>query len=568
MPSSKLSNGAIAGISIAASVAFLALIALVVFCGRRRRRANRRKQSLIVNPRLSSLRRFSFIARSIRSPSNRSIHSPPGEKDPHFSPKALEGSEGGVLDIRAHKDGEDEIDDLEAAGGIHEIRHPSQNSDGSFSIDLPELPSRGYSHLRTSSGQQSIPISPVPASAPVPVTTSRFSVRPSKPMGPRSMNPTSPTIMHQRETSRGILLAEMYRAAMGDDHADANAEPSSSVVQASAVGLRQSQQPEEFSPLRVNFEDEPYETALQRREGRYASAGVISLPQSLRLALSFESSNPSSPLIPLHVAVTHSTPVTPITPITPVTPVAQQHGFRHDHHLSFLDLDSSGSASLKSGGKSTTQSRSNSTRSSSKSRYDPSTTTDYGSLLPDRRISLGLSMAMAGPSSSRPSLSPNISLQPVSLPAQSSPHEPASVIPEDASQQIDPDNNGQPMDFLPSPTESIPHTVSDIHFRHSSYSTSSFPTDSRRTSVNRFSGIQRHPPLPGTSAAPPPEPKPFIVQKLLGMAPSGAGPATPYSSPTTPGQGSSWPPSTPGRGSVSRSHPFSLAPPSFQMRPK
>ncbi|KAK7692350.1 hypothetical protein QCA50_003975 [Cerrena zonata] len=565
MPSSKLSSGLIAGIAVAASVGFLALIAFIVFCARRRRRATRRKQSLVVNPRLSSLRRFSFLAHSIRSPSNRSVHSPPGEKEPHFSPKAPEGSQGGVLDIRAQKDVEDEIDDVEAARGIHEVRHASQNSDGSFSIDLPQLPTRGYTHVRTSSGQQSIPISSVPA----PVSTSRFSVRPSKPMGPRSMNPSSPTMMHQRETSRGILLAEMYRAAMGDDHANANAEPSTSAAQTSGTMKRESRQTDEFSPLRVNFDDEPYETTLQRREGRYASAGVISLPQSLKLALSLEpSSIQSSPPIPPNVTVTRSTPVTPITPITPITPVTQQYEFRHDHHLSFLDLDSSGSASLKSGARSTGQSRSNSTRSSSKSRYDPSTTTDYGSLLPDRRISLGLSMAMAGPSSSRPSLSPNISLQPISLPAQSSPHEPASMIPEDASQPIDPDSNGHAMDFLPSPTESIPHTVSDIHFRHSSYSTVSLPTESRRASVNRYSGVQRHPPLPGTPTAPPQEPKPFIVQKLLGMAPSGPGPTTPYSSPTTPGQSSAWPPSASLRGNVPRSHPYSLAPPSFQMRPK
>ena len=561
MPTSKLSNGAIAGIAVAASAAFLAIIAFVVFCARRRRRANRRKQSLIVNPRLNTFHRFSFIARSIRSrSSNRSVHSPPGEKEPHFGSKAPEDSEGGVLDIRAHKEGDDEVEDIEAARGIHEIRHASQNSDGSYSIDLPELPARGHTHVRIPSGQQPIPTSTMSP----PAKTARFSVRPSKPMGPRSMNPTSPT-MHQRETSRGILLAEMYRAAMGDDYDDPNTGLNTAGIQTGGLGNRDSRQADEASPLRVNFEDETYEAALQRHEGRYASAGVISLPQSLKLALSLEpSSLQSSPPIRPNVTVTHSTPVTPITPITPITPVTQQDEPRHDHHLSFLDLESSGSASLKSGARSTIQSRSNSTRSSSKSRYDPSMTTDYGSLLPDRRISLGLSMAMAGPSSSRPSLSPNISLQPVSLPAQSSPHEPASVIPEDAAQPIDPDSNGHMMDFLPSPTESIPHTVSDIHFRHSSYS--SIGPDSRRASANRFSGLQRHPPLPGTPASPPPEPKPFIVQRLLGMA-SGGGPATPYSSPTTPAQSSAWPPSS-GRGSVQRSHPYSLAPPSFHTRPK
>ena len=77
-----------------------------------------------------------------------------------------------------------------------------------------------------------------------------------------------------------------------------------------------------------------------------------------------------------------------------------------------------------------------------------------------------------------------------------------------------------------SPTDSVPFTVSDIHFRHSfsDYAT----IDSRRTSAN--SGLPPHPPLPHRSGSTPAllpysVPPPYIVQRVLGMAP--LSPSTP-----------------------------------------
>ena len=87
-------------------------------------------------------------------------------------------------------------------------------------------------------------------------------------------------------------------------------------------------------------------------------------------------------------------------------------------------------------------------------------------------------------------------------------------------------NNSLDSDSVPSPTGSLPMTVSDIYFR--TVDSSSEPA-SRRTSLG--SPLSPHPPLPGTvtmSGAPTPVPNPLtlppkIVQKLLGMnQPSGS----------------------------------------------
>jgi hypothetical protein len=63
-----------------------------------------------------------------------------------------------------------------------------------------------------------------------------------------------------------------------------------------------------------------------------------------------------------------------------------------------------------------------------------------------------------------------------------------------------------------SPTESVPFSVSDVHFRHS-YSDYT-DADSRRTSA--ASGLPPHPPLPSSQPNTPP---PYIVQRVLGMTP-------------------------------------------------
>jgi hypothetical protein len=73
-----------------------------------------------------------------------------------------------------------------------------------------------------------------------------------------------------------------------------------------------------------------------------------------------------------------------------------------------------------------------------------------------------------------------------------------------------------------SPTESVPVTVSDIHFRHSSDDERGEP-ESRRTSAAVSEHPPPHPPLPQRSYA-----SPFIMHKLFG---------TPAAPPTTPGGG-------------------------------
>lgn len=79
-----------------------------------------------------------------------------------------------------------------------------------------------------------------------------------------------------------------------------------------------------------------------------------------------------------------------------------------------------------------------------------------------------------------------------------------------------------------SPTDSVPMSVSDIHFRQMDGSDSG----SRRTSTGSRL-LPSHPPLPLTPLPPTPTPEmpstPFIVQKLLGIQPSG--PSTPGPSP-------------------------------------
>ena len=79
-----------------------------------------------------------------------------------------------------------------------------------------------------------------------------------------------------------------------------------------------------------------------------------------------------------------------------------------------------------------------------------------------------------------------------------------------------------------SPTESVPVTVSDIHFRHSSDEEPTEP-ESRRTSTGVSEHPPAHPPLPQRSYT-----SPFIMQKLFGFgsqAPPPQGGQTPMQSP-------------------------------------
>ncbi|KAL4251440.1 hypothetical protein ABKN59_005708 [Abortiporus biennis] len=502
--SSSLPGGAIAGIVVAAVVVVLSLVILVIYLWRRRRQSTQRKRNLLINPGLGRLRRLSFIARSIHS-----RQGDPEKSDPTRDDVQEVGRSTGdaVLDISPVKEESDDDDehgqDIRVISRVGSGRHASQNSDGSYSIDLPDLSHQGtYSPLR---------ISVMPRSSPVsrPTSASQGATRSPRPRGPRNMN--SPLSPHTRDSSRGILLSHM--------------EPVISPEGDIASESRIYGGPSQASPLRVNFEDEAFGTSLQRREA----------PQ--------RAEDGGDELV--------------LTP--PGPPEGKSRGSGRESHYSFLDMESSASASLKSGAQSTRQSRSSSNRTSSHNTSSDQPVPDVPTLpLPDLRKSLHLSMAIGAPSSSRPSASPHISLKPVSLPSPATPQEPLPTLPMDIvshetthsdspnhpqfnrSSSPEPDAMKSELpEMLPSPTDSIPLTVSDIHFRHSSYSTVSQSESRRASAVQPFSaqGVLRspHPPLPNSphsasqSQPPVPETRPFIVQKLLGMptGPSGRASALP-----------------------------------------
>ncbi len=84
-----------------------------------------------------------------------------------------------------------------------------------------------------------------------------------------------------------------------------------------------------------------------------------------------------------------------------------------------------------------------------------------------------------------------------------------------------------------SPTESVPVTVSDIHFRHSSDDDPGEP-ESRRTSTAVSEHPPPHPPLPQRSYA-----SPFIMHKLFGTTAAPTAPGDDQSALQTPGAGPS-----------------------------
>ena len=503
--SSRLPRGTIAAIVVGVSVVVIASVVFLVFYCRRRRRESRRKQSFLVNPRLYR-RRFSSLLTRAHSPSDNEKARQTDRVDP--------SQDFDVLDISAAKDddSDEEDEDLQGAEDDQDgqARHGSQNSDGSYAIDLPELPRPGsghvrlrsdggspspthrYSDVRSSVDQVGQSSSPQPPNSPL---------RSPKPKGPREMRAVISS--QGRDPSRGILLKEMYSPVADvptDVHTNDTLWPGTLLPQPNV------------SPLRVNFEDELSHDTERRREARRRSEiSGVSLPYSLKQALMS------------HIRPSRSRDVSPAKP-SPSDP----------RRYSFLDLESS-NASTNS--PSNRQSRSASTRSSSKTRSnqessDRSAPSESIPPVPqDSRVSMGLSMTLAGgPTSSRPSQSPNVSLQAVSLSPITIPDQslPTGVHPM--------------MSELPSPTESIPMTVSDIHFRHSVHSSSSHISESRRTS-HRISNPQRvHPPLP---TPPVPVERPYIVQRILGIQ-TGSGPSTPFGSPTAPAFTSRW---SRGRGS-------------------
>ncbi|TCD68266.1 hypothetical protein EIP91_011232 [Steccherinum ochraceum] len=531
--SSRLPRGTVAAIAVCASVAITALLVALAVYLHRRRSTNQRKQNFIQNPRMNRFRRFSWMSRT-----NRSLHGD-AEKDGHeYVQEVPRHSDVGVLDItqKSAEDMEDEEittegRDINAGNVRREGRVASQNSDGSFSIELPKQPERVRSSLSAEAP------SPTPP-PPLRDSGSPIVLRTSRPRGPRDMRGSWGE--HARQSSRGILLSDIGT----NDAEEAGPLPRLGLVQQ--------------SPFRVNFQDVPQEVSPTRTsEEQHVSTGM-SIPHSLKVAL-FGHDPESEPSV--NSAVTPNTFGMAANPDTPRVLPEAHAAAAADPHLSFLDMESSGGTSIKSSAHSKRQSNTDSTTGSSRPDYG---SVDYALLPPLNRKSLALSMNIGGgPTSSRPSLSPSISLQPIPLPPLPS-HRPEITIPEDAftSSSNARSHIASPSEG-PSPTDSLPATVSDIHFRHSSYSTVSQRSESRRVSaINRSSGSHRlpHPPLP-TSAS---ENRPFIVQKLLGMhgGPPSAS-TTPFASPITPGFSAPGP-STPLRALPSPASPaFTPTSPAF-----
>jgi hypothetical protein len=531
MSSHTLHPGTIAGLAVGVSLGVMAFTAIVVLYVGHRRRARQRKQNFIVNPRVSD-RRLSFLHRARGAPQ------PDLEKDHH---KVDPSGDAPILNITGRKDDDDEEEEdvtersmLQAPerDALRQARHGSQNSDGSYSIDLPELP--GQSHVRTRSDES--PTSPLQHASQsftaAQASPSHFTAV-SYPSVPRSPKPRGPREMRSSTfTPQGILLKDIRTPAL-DIPIDVSASsggPNSSI-------LSPLPQPT-ISPLRVNFENDAFEreSKAERRSRAKSSVSGISLPASLRQAIAW--AQHKSPDISSQSTVPD-----------PDTRVYARH--------SFLDMDSSTSQSLSSGSHSTRHSASTSTRASTHSRRPAEASQSggssgrsrndmLGSSDDDRRISHGLDMTVAGgPTPSRPSLSPNISFRTVPLPPLTLP-QPVSAA-EDVPQSVHPTDLAE-LHLYSSPTESVPHTVSEIHFRHSTQS-SRVPTPDYGT-LQRPNASPRatHPSLPTPPVLTPAEldTRPYIVQKLVGSPSAGPEPPTPYGSSRMSGPGPSGPrPNTP-----------------------
>ncbi|KAI8994010.1 hypothetical protein BD414DRAFT_411509 [Trametes punicea] len=536
--SSGLSKGAIAALAIGITLAVAALLVAVLFFVRQRRRRERRKREMLVNPRINRAGRLSFLFphkrfsqgghRAVQKGSGRQTEgqgvldirsSHPDVREKHEESEAEDGRDGeGDNDSEP---GERRFSAAEKGKGPATGRSSaSKNSDGSYSIDLPDLTiaqvPRGY-----------LPASTVP-STPSPPRTIPGSL--ASPRG--ALRPRGPREMQGRDAARGILLTHL-------DTATVSAAEENGVVAASPPYLPEAH----ISPLRVEFASELRERPDRRTERHISTATSASLPPSLKQALSQQRTSE----LPISIAPSPTRP----------EPV-----------YSFLDFNSSTSTSLSRSQRHSSSNSTGKSRSSSRSKRNTGSehsaqtqSVNWADLPPDRRVSLGLSITIAdAATASRPSLSPNVSLQPVPLPP---PVPPLPAIHTDqqpsSSESGEPEGPDQPYPYdaaggpLPSPTDSIPFTVSDIHFRHSTHSSVSGIPESRRASAQqRLSGSHRlpHPPLPGITSGPssPTRPThgpqdsaaggsqtapPFIVQRILGRAP-GSTSVTPFGSPTTP----------------------------------
>lgn len=496
--SSSLARGTVAAITIGATLAVIAAIGLVAMLVLWRRRITRRKQSFIENPQVGYWRANWRRWLGPGSTQPEYAHGPGAGTEKHdMWEDGRRRSRTGVLNIGMYRDDDEKMEgDVErgqAKGkAVARPRHASQNSDGSFSIELPELSSTPLEYPPHPFPSTPQPLSLMSQISTVPRVAPSTSLRSARPRGPRDM--------HGRDSSRGILLSEAISPMSEDEGED------------------------DIPALRVEFAQE--QRRPERRTERYLSAGGLSLPHSLMQALSrsrdAEDENGAGP----------------------------SGESRPSTFLSFLDFSSSSSSSVSGGRsrslrRSASNSRSNSTRSSRKSRRNTGSERSTNSTAPpERRMSLGLSMTVGGgPTASRPSLTPDISLRVVPLPPPVA--IPSDVHPRDVSfvSETDPDQMG-----MPSPTDSLPLTMSEIHFRHSVHSATSHVTESRRTSAIRSSNPHPpHPPLPVMSSSSSPSSpiagthtrdgsqviRSTIVQKLMGLPVTDSTASTPAVTPTT-----------------------------------
>ncbi|EKM54681.1 uncharacterized protein PHACADRAFT_210467 [Phanerochaete carnosa HHB-10118-sp] len=525
--SRRLGAGTIAAIAVGAALAVVVIVALSV-CYARRRLVRQRKQGFIVNPRVSN-RRLSFLPR-LRH-----------HADPEKNDRGRVSVDAEILDISHSKAGdgdEDEDEDEEARGrgdpeDPRDARHASQNSDGSYAINLPELPGQSYVRVRTEGDSPSptrrfastapLAQTPPPRTTPSPVIFHAASPtssipRSPKPRGPREMRSS---LSISREGPQGILLKRVQTLPT-----DASMTLRADNQNTTLTTLS----PSNNSPLRVNFEEAPEDSESRpQRKSTRSVASAISLPQSLRNAFHWghRASEVSSD-IPTSEGEVRSYP-----------------------RYSFLDMDSS--ASQSSGSRSARQSastRSSRSRQASTGPESSSGQCSSDSQAPrDNRMSLALSMTLAGgPTSSHPSLSPAISLQAVPLPPLSVPELRIGADDADVPQSVHPTDLTE-LQLLPSPTDSIPLTVSDIHFRYSTQSSAS--TSGAESRGAQQQQQQRHPPMPpapapslASTGQSPPDTRPYIVQKLTGSPNAGPDPSTPYGTPRlsapTPSSSAVW----------------------------
>ena len=263
-----------AAIAIGVTLAVAALAAGVFFYIRRRRRTSRRKRQMLVNPNISRARNLSFLF----------PHKRQADRDQQ---KELEGGfrENAVLDIRSATPDEekavDDSDESEAGEGegnegrrlsaaekgkqraTQRSNNTSKNSDGSYSIELPDLTiaqvPRGY--LPASA----VPSTPSPPRTLIPSPTSPRS--PARPRGPRDLP--------GRDTgTRGILLSNLPPPP------EVQVTDESELTVPIPAYLPETR----ISPLRVEFASD-LQPRPEGRTERAISTGAISLPPSLKQAL-------------------------------------------------------------------------------------------------------------------------------------------------------------------------------------------------------------------------------------------------------------------------------------------